>query len=985
MSVFPLAQGSWASHMVRSTGSSCLLSVAAMLSSFALAAGGGEAREDERLINLDGYANVQTRPGQDEDLTLVVAISGGGYRAANFALGALLALEQVEYGDGSNLLNEVDYFSTVSGGGLAAAAATMARLAPGVPCDRSRCDPLATYVSDEDVIRSLRTNHMPRLVYSRLFPSVLLTRKTSGDDFQVRLDKTILRSDSAWGSCGEQGKPPRRSYRLGDIFKEAGQSNPCVAYWFMNATDVATGRIVPITPWRTKQEGVRAYWHSGDVDVCGRDGSRCDYGAVPIALGLRTSMNFPAGIPSTRLTLKGSTEGQRGAGGEPRPYDRPSMYMYLTDGGESDNVGALVAAAILNQEPAILEKNNASSDGRKRLLIVIDAFRGLGVKNYDTPDVPSLFNSILRTTSLPLDAHRFRITQDFYRGSVRQLSVLDAISDSGDVSVAYVDMRNEPTALDVGTSLGLSGDDQHALICAGKRQALIALGDTRLWKERVQFTRPGGKESSVAELNCPEYSVPAGCSGRRQADGACTSMVAFNSQRKSLLARKLADGYRLAMDEVTRRGDVLSALVEQAVRGRSQAYRNEEVVEHLKRFRGSQVVPSSSLDAEELDSLKDTIEDYKRRVGALRDDLTSKDGDLSVDEVNPTDDETAESASKEPPQESWWSRLLRRFGWRGEDENREMEREREDGVKEEGNEEGNEEEERSEVPPRIDERKKKMIEDALEEMDTIAARALELVRDEKVLAGEFTALDQAVASLDEPHSRLLAAFPMDRLSWGRHLLEKINALSAFFTNPWKSLAGIRDLFQARLKNALKVSADNDRKAREEAEEKWSAVGAKVEADVEAYRGSEISDALRSMDMSALATRPDILGSATVCSFLQHSSKALASTRQVVEELLAGSFEDTKKWDLAEGLWDREYSLTLMDQLEGAKDAIEDSERELERLRCIWPDLNRRDRFSYRDFDSFGDWAKFEVARCRERERLPYGLACAPPVHRKSGP
>src|SRR3990167_1739608 len=54
-----------------------------------------------------------------------LALSGGGARAAALAYGAMEELEEIkltgETGGGSNLLREVDYISSVSGGSFAAA------------------------------------------------------------------------------------------------------------------------------------------------------------------------------------------------------------------------------------------------------------------------------------------------------------------------------------------------------------------------------------------------------------------------------------------------------------------------------------------------------------------------------------------------------------------------------------------------------------------------------------------------------------------------------------------------------------------------------------------------------------------------------------------------------------------------------------------------------------------------------------------------
>jgi hypothetical protein len=70
----------------------------------------------EDSIDLSFYKPVQERPGQDANIVFAVAASGGGYRAANFAAGAMLGLEELKKSDSSsgNALYEVDYFSSVS-------------------------------------------------------------------------------------------------------------------------------------------------------------------------------------------------------------------------------------------------------------------------------------------------------------------------------------------------------------------------------------------------------------------------------------------------------------------------------------------------------------------------------------------------------------------------------------------------------------------------------------------------------------------------------------------------------------------------------------------------------------------------------------------------------------------------------------------------------------------------------------------------------
>src|SRR5678816_2160365 len=72
-----------------------------------------------------GYRSAEViRPGQSEDLLVVLAMSGGGTRAAALGYGVLEELRRTEVmvnGTKRRLLDEVDVISAVSGGTLPAA------------------------------------------------------------------------------------------------------------------------------------------------------------------------------------------------------------------------------------------------------------------------------------------------------------------------------------------------------------------------------------------------------------------------------------------------------------------------------------------------------------------------------------------------------------------------------------------------------------------------------------------------------------------------------------------------------------------------------------------------------------------------------------------------------------------------------------------------------------------------------------------------
>ena len=71
-------------------------------------------------VGADGYGRTEvTRPGQSDDMLVILAISGGGIRAAALGYGVLEELRRTEVmvnGVKRRLLDEVDVISAVSGG-----------------------------------------------------------------------------------------------------------------------------------------------------------------------------------------------------------------------------------------------------------------------------------------------------------------------------------------------------------------------------------------------------------------------------------------------------------------------------------------------------------------------------------------------------------------------------------------------------------------------------------------------------------------------------------------------------------------------------------------------------------------------------------------------------------------------------------------------------------------------------------------------------
>jgi len=107
---------------------SCLLITAACFGMFNGCASYRNTSRDHDIpvfrsppLTIDGLKSPQTRTNQNPDIAIALAISGGGHRAANLATGIMLGLEKLKIPQSDRtMLEEVDYFSTVSGGGFAA-------------------------------------------------------------------------------------------------------------------------------------------------------------------------------------------------------------------------------------------------------------------------------------------------------------------------------------------------------------------------------------------------------------------------------------------------------------------------------------------------------------------------------------------------------------------------------------------------------------------------------------------------------------------------------------------------------------------------------------------------------------------------------------------------------------------------------------------------------------------------------------------------
>ncbi len=311
---------------------------------------------------MSAYRSEQERAGQDGDLALAVAISGGGQRAANFAAGVMLGLEEISRSGAAadNALRQVDYLSSVSGGGLAAAAYISSlndHLCLGGSADdysfalamRSRGPLTASVRTDPQLRRYLEISYVRDIVKG----AMAWTPYDRGQYLEAAFDDNVLGRTWRRDKIKAMGGDPRfgQSLTLGDIFVRADSPRPVrLPYWVANAAVFENGALFPVTPDHLKLYKVVGYSHRfARVAFDAKTQSYEEFlDSVPLSLAAKASGTFPAAIPATVVRSE---------------MDKLNPYLYLFDGGIGDNMGIVTAVRILKQDQR----------PRRKVLLVIDA------------------------------------------------------------------------------------------------------------------------------------------------------------------------------------------------------------------------------------------------------------------------------------------------------------------------------------------------------------------------------------------------------------------------------------------------------------------------------------------------------------------------------------------------------------------------------------------------------------------------------------
>jgi NTE family protein len=290
-----------------------------------------------------------------DDLTVVMTLSGGGYRAAALGYAVMEVLQETSFrrqGQQRRLFQELDFISAVSGGSLVAAYYAM--------------DPQGFFVNFR--ARVLDVDLQAALLTKALTPTGLLQQTSPrfgrGDLLQETLDETIFH---------------------GVTFAALPRRRPMV---YINATDMRSGD--------------RFEFSQDQFDhLC------ADLNQVALARAVAASMAVP--MLMSPVTLWNH---RQDCAVPLQPVDLPGMaersdYVHLVDGGLADNTGIRGALDHMSSRGSLLHNNRASAfrGVRKRIFIVVNAQVSPMHADDASADTPGLWRQLRSVVDVPIDRY----------------------------------------------------------------------------------------------------------------------------------------------------------------------------------------------------------------------------------------------------------------------------------------------------------------------------------------------------------------------------------------------------------------------------------------------------------------------------------------------------------------------------------------------------------------------------------------------------
>lgn len=295
------------------------------------------------------------RQGNSDSLNIVLALSGGGFRASAMSMAVMEALREttIEWdGHQTNLMDEVDFISGVSGGALPAAYYGLHR------------DDFFTSFPSEVLSKDLQGKLWRRFASPGGFWRQSSLRYGRGDLLQEVLDEEVFH---------------------GATFAELSKRRPMV---YVNATDM--------------RHGSRFEFSQDQFDyLCS------DLSSVPLARAVAASMAVP--VLFSPITLWNYTDTC------PFKVDLfqfesdigKAKYIHLVDGGLADNIGVRMPLEIIVSRGGIIDTTKQSSfrGVRKRVFVLVNAQVQPEFEEDSSPNTPGIVRQLRAAIDVPIDRY----------------------------------------------------------------------------------------------------------------------------------------------------------------------------------------------------------------------------------------------------------------------------------------------------------------------------------------------------------------------------------------------------------------------------------------------------------------------------------------------------------------------------------------------------------------------------------------------------
>lgn len=401
------------------------------------------------------------RQGNSDSLNIVLALSGGGYRASamSFALMEVLRETAIEWeGRRTNLMDEVDFISGVSGGALPAAYYGLHR------------DDFFVRFPTDVLGTDLQGKLWGRLASPSGFWRQSSARYGRGDLLQEVLDEEVFH---------------------GATFADLSRRRPMV---YINATDM--------------RHGSRFEFSQDQFDhLCS------DLSSVPLARAVAASMAVP--VLFSPITLWNHTDT---CPFSPDLYQfksdiGKSRYIHLVDGGLADNIGVRMPLEIIVSRGGIIDttKQAGFRGVRKRVFFLVNAQVQPDFEEDASADTPGVVRQLRAAIDVPIDRYSSDSVNLLRNAIVRWKAQLaeasgerlgDWIARDTEFLVIEVSLRNLPKEhrelKSMATSLRLKASELDRL----RATVRASLAESPDWLRLMAELQPPA--DGVADGCCPK-------------------------------------------------------------------------------------------------------------------------------------------------------------------------------------------------------------------------------------------------------------------------------------------------------------------------------------------------------------------------------------------------------------------------------------------------------------------------------------------------